>query len=75
VIYYDQVGRLRAIGAEIQDPDINITAADEGWIKVSWRVFNLGFVSTHSDATIGSSCSSDLRGLSARASIVLFPQR
>lgn len=37
-IYYDQDGRLRAIGAEILDPDTNTEAADEGWIKVAWQV-------------------------------------
>jgi hypothetical protein len=40
VIYYDQDGQLRAIGAEILDPDTNAEAADEGWIKVAWRVCN-----------------------------------
>lgn len=36
VIYYDQGGNLCAVGAEIQDPDTNAEAADEGWIKVAW---------------------------------------
>ena len=40
MIYYDQGGQLRAIGAEILDPDINAEAADEGWVKVAWRVRN-----------------------------------
>ena len=40
VIYYDQEGHLRAIGAETLDPDTNSEAADEDWIKVAWRVSN-----------------------------------
>lgn len=43
MIYYDQGGQLRAIGAEALDPETNAEAADEGWIKVAWQVCNLGF--------------------------------
>jgi hypothetical protein len=44
VVYYDQGGALRAIGAEALDPETNAEAADEGWIKVAWRVLDLWLV-------------------------------
>ena len=60
-IYYDQDGRLRAIGAETSDPDTNAEAADEGWIKVSWQVYNPAGARFVPYALTGSSCFSDLR--------------
>jgi biotin synthase-related radical SAM superfamily protein len=65
VIYYDQAGQLRAIGAEILDPEINARAADERWIKVAWRVRNVGLIIYLFifGAVSGSSSFSDLRGL------------
>lgn len=46
MIYYDQGGHLRAIGAEILDPETNGEAADEGWIKVAWQVRGPGFLAS-----------------------------
>ena len=65
VIYYDQRGQLRAIGAEILDPETNAEAADEGWIKVAWQVCYPGSILSlfNRSVSIGSSYFSDPRGL------------
>lgn len=76
MIYYDQGGQLRAIGAEILDPETNAEAADEGWIKVAWQVCNPGSavsLFTH-NALTGSSYFSGLKGPQNSVFIVLFPQ-
>lgn len=76
VIYYDQAGELRAIGAETLDPETNAEAADESWIKIAWQVPHLGLCVPLSTpyALIGSSCFLDLRGRRNSVTIVPFPR-
>ena len=40
VLYYDQRGKVRAVGAEALREGIYETAEDEMWIKCEWLVFN-----------------------------------
>ena len=36
LIYYDEAGSLRAVGAETQQKDIVELAAGEGWARLAW---------------------------------------
>ena len=36
VIYYDQSGEVRAVGAEAMDEGIYLVAEDENWVKAEW---------------------------------------
>ncbi|KAG5636039.1 hypothetical protein H0H81_009312 [Sphagnurus paluster] len=36
IIYYDQDGKVRAIGAETTDERLRDTIEDEGWVKAEW---------------------------------------
>ena len=36
VIYYDMIGKVRAVGAEAMDEGIYETAEDENWVKTEW---------------------------------------
>jgi hypothetical protein len=38
IIYYDQDGEVRAVGAEAAGEAIEQTAEDEGWTKAEWLV-------------------------------------
>jgi hypothetical protein len=38
IIYYDQGGKVRAVGAEAASEAIEETAEDEGWTKAEWLV-------------------------------------
>lgn len=41
VIYYDQKGEIRAIGAETLSEGVYERAEEEGWVKVEWWVCHL----------------------------------
>jgi hypothetical protein len=36
IIYYDQAGQVRAVGAEAMREGIYETAEDENWVKAEW---------------------------------------
>ena len=38
IIYYDQAGQVRAVGAEATKEGILEAAEDEQWFKAEWRV-------------------------------------
>lgn len=39
ILYYDEQGGVRSIGAEAVQPSVIERAEDEGWIRVEWRGF------------------------------------
>ncbi|KAG6334775.1 hypothetical protein ID866_4308 [Astraeus odoratus] len=49
VMYYDGEGKIRAIGAETQQPHIIEEAVKEGWVKLEW--WKLHLRSKHLDAS------------------------
>ncbi|KAH9933533.1 hypothetical protein B0H21DRAFT_699461 [Amylocystis lapponica] len=50
VIYYDKTGRVRAVGAEAQQPNILELAEDEGWNRIEWFKLHLRPGGTSSDS-------------------------
>jgi hypothetical protein len=36
IIYYDQAGKVRAVGAEAMRDGIDKIAEDENWVKAEW---------------------------------------
>jgi hypothetical protein len=56
VIYYDQQGNVRAVGAETTRECIYDTAQDKGWIKVEWSETRRLRCTMSEFVFIGSSC-------------------
>ena len=36
VIYYDQSGKVRAVGAEAMEESVYVSAEEESWVKAEW---------------------------------------
>jgi hypothetical protein len=58
IIYYDEDGKVRAVGAEAASEAIEERAEDEGWTKAEWSVafFSPAMQRESNAPCAGSSC-------------------
>jgi len=71
IIYYDQKGNVRAIGAEATKDEISGAAFDGDWIKAEWCVSYLRYHIVSQQISVGSSCTCSQILVKART----FPTR
>lgn len=45
IIYYDKNGKVRAVGAEAEGDNVEVTADEENWHKVEWSVTSFSSLS------------------------------